>query len=273
MLDTHHPHSTTLLVRWALKTRAFQERARKHSPSDTGLRLWLLKPLSHVAALAALVLLTYLAGALRPKLLYGATETGATDDTQRQVFLDYRAFLLTLFAAFGLLTGQSMIDALKEDPEFASMPFAAQQATVLVLPLFMVALGVPQVWVGSRVARAPLTFGQSMRVSGYGVGMLWLTIVILVPLALPWAFDVWYSTLPIAVRVPAATLIVILIFMCIIYVTFVGPVSAFYPKAGKGRLWLGWFIGWLCLTLGPVVLLVVGFLLLALVFAIFGLAE
>ena len=273
MLDIDHAGSNPSLVRWALVTRAFLERARQHSPDDTGLRLWLLKPVSQVAALAVLVLLTYLAGAFRPKLLYATTDIGVSDDTPRPVFLDYRAFLLTLFAALGLLTGQPIIDGLREDPEFASMPLVAQQAVVLIIPFFMVALGVPHVWIGSHVARAPLTVGQSMRVSGYGVGMLLLTVPIVVPFLLPLAFNVWYSALPTVVSVLGAILVVVLILMSIIYVTFVGPVSAHHPEAGRGRIWFGWLIGWLVVALGPLVLLVVGVVLLALVFAVFGLVE
>ena len=252
-MKTEEMLSNHALVRWALQTRALQDRARRDSKGGSELQMWLIRPAKEVVAGAALLVLTYLAGALRPRLLYAANGIPTIDATERPMFLDYRLFILSLIASAELVTDQSLIAALKEeDPEFASLPQVWTRVLFPLMIFLIISLGALHIWISARFSKTPLTITQSMRVSGYGIGVVFITLLTVVPLIIaPLLFSLRYiSSSPISIQFDIISIILVLFYIACVYIQFVGPVSAYYPNASRSRLLLGWFMGLLLLPLG-----------------------
>ena len=166
-VNTKIAESQHALVRWALRIREFQDRARQVSQGGAELQLWIVRPVKEAVVLAVLVVVTFLAGALRPKLLYAANGIGSIEHAKRPVFLNYRSFVLSVLALFQLFANQSIVGKLKEDQsELQLLPDLALEGLLLLMLFLIVALGALSVWVGARCSKARLSMSQSMKVSG-----------------------------------------------------------------------------------------------------------
>ena len=221
------------------------------------MQLWVVRPVKVVVALAALVVVTFLAGALRPKLLYAANGIGNIEHTKRPVFLNYRSFVLSELVLFQLIANQSLVDLLKKaKPELQSIPGGALEVLLLLILFLVIAIGALQVWVGARWSKARLSMSQSMKVSGYGLGTLYLGILVLVLIGLMLAnvISAFFPSPPTIVWEILGILLIFLIFISLAYISFVGPVSAYHPGASRVRLWLGWSMGSLLILVACVMI-------------------
>ena len=217
------------------------------------MQMWLIKPAKEVVAGAALLVLTYLAGALRPKLLYAANGIGNIDDTTRPMFLDYRLFILSLIVSAELVSNESLTGLLLENnPEFPSLPLLGTRGLVMLMIFLAIALGALQVWISARCSKTPLSMSQSMKVSGYGLGVAFITPFILLPLAVTsvMLFFEYFPSIPAIIQLVSIALLLVPFCILLVHLQFIGPVSAYYPSASNGRLFLGWFMGLLLLPLG-----------------------
>ena len=257
-MNTKIAESQHALVRWALRIREFQDRARQVSQGGAELQLWIVRPVKEVVVLAVLVVVTFLAGALRPKLLYAANGIGSIEHAKRPVFLNYRSFVLSVLALFQLFANQSIVGKLKEDQsELQLLPELALEGLFLLMLFLIVALGALSVWVGARCSKARLSMSQSMKVSGYGLGTVQLGLLIILPIVLviTSVTSEFFRSAPTVVWVIPVIFLTVLIYIGSLYVSFVGPVSAYHPGVARVRLWYGWFVGQL-LILGAMLMIV-----------------
>lgn len=227
--------------------------------------LWLLRPLQSVVALTALLGLTYLAAIFRPQALYA--EEGVDEKGRRcpHAFLDHRTYIVTLVALVELVTGQRLTGALRQaDPAFESAPSVVLHGLYLLLLFTVVGLGALQVWVGSRAAKAPLSMSQSMKVSGYGLVAALTSMAILIS-AFTLEAAIFEGDMPDFFFVLAAILVVVLGVSSVvfsIYVSFVGPVTAYHPDVDRAKLRFGWLVG---MIVGQFLPVLVALLLIAVV--------
>lgn len=251
------------LLRWALKVR----RIMRPSSANSLLHVWLLRPAQLAVAYPTLFGLTYLAAAFRPRLLYAA-ETQYTNLAHRTAFLDCPIFTGLSLAVFDLLTGSALFDELVEQPRLAPAKSMLSEIHLEVLHyfllLFLVLLSALQVWIGSRAAKAPLSMYQSAKVSGYGLAAVLISISILMSIY-PFAITILDREMHVVLNA-LAIIVTVLLFVSFagftIYVTFVGPVTAYHPDVDRARLRFGWLVGTI---VGQFLPLALGFLAAVLV--------
>ena len=241
------------LFQLALKIRELEGSGQTHSKSPQVLRIWILGPSKKLIGIAALFVLTYSVGVLCPGLLYRSNTESSKSDLVKTPFLDQRAFLISLLACFEVLAGEtltSQIDDIQqiEEPVLA---FVARHTLTIATAFLFVAQHSWLIWIASRAARSPLTLRQSIQISGYGLSMIAITVVLCIPIGVT-VFSVvpypiaWSIAAPNIIGLAPWALAFIAAVHCVVYVVFVGPLSAFYPSTPKRRLWFGYYVGWIC---------------------------
>ncbi len=263
-----HIAPDSFFVRWAYRLRSLS--TPTNTPSrQTILRLWFYRPSREIAALAGIFLLTVVVAAVRPRLLYVAKAATSSDpDDNTSLFLDYRALVLLLFAVMEIGLGETVIP--EEDLQFGVpvLNFMARYTLTPVVVLVYLLLSSLTIWVGSRVANAPLTVSQSVRATGYGMaGALFGPFFILVAIAPLVVTGVLLTEILPAMGLPLAiagvAFGVTIVGYYVIHITFIVPISVLYPATTKPKLWFGWFVGFTLpvLVLVAVLLLVGGLVL------------
>lgn len=232
------------------------------------MQMWLVRPAKKMVAGAALLALTYLAGALRPQLLHAANGIGIIDDAKRPIFLDYRLFILSIVVFSEFIFGYSLTALLaEEDPEFSSLPSIVMKGLVPLTMFMLIALGALQIWISARCSKTPLTMSQSMKVSGYGIGVALITLLLVAPLvavSVSLFFEI-FPSISTTIQYIFIASILVLSYLIFAYLQFVGPVSSYYPSASRSKLFLGWFMGYL-LPLWLLILVVVFLLVMSVVY-------
>lgn len=241
------------LTRWASNCRDLRARASEVKVRSP-LHMWFISPIGQLLAFAGIYVLTYLAGLVRPKLLYGETPADNNDGEKSRLFLDYRIFLLTTFAAFEVIFGTELVAEVKNSFDTPLLAFVVGQALYVLTVFLIVCWSALFVWIASGVARSPLRACQAIMVAGYGITVVWLTLPLLFAIfTIPvlsidaWLVDAFEKDSSHLIALGAVGLLAMI---CAVKVTFVEPVAAVRPDASKGLLWLGWFIGVFLMSIG-----------------------
>ena len=266
MTTTENADQAGRLLRWARKVRTLQEERRRLSNSDSVLQTWLTRPVAELVTFAAMFVLTCLAGVLCPRGLHVAeTPRRNRDEVHKPLFLDYRALLLTLVALAEILAGVSLMEDELQYIEEPALEFLVTQVAVVAVLFVWLASGAASVWLGARSVALPLTFGRTMKIVGYAMGTVWL--IVPVSVAVGWGLVVGLEQLeaPDPVLFISVALAAVGVLVSVVHVTFIVPMATYHPNAARRKLWLGWFMGYVC-TAGVMVILLVGLV------AILGLA-